>query len=91
MEIRDLIGLGGIPLILACVQASKCWVDDERYYPFMALAWGLTLNLLAALALQTDLATGALFGVLAGLSASGLYSVQDKARQRYPKAPPPHG
>ena len=91
MEIRNIIGLGGIPLIVAAVQVSKCALPDERYYPFCALAWGLAINLLAALALQTDLATGALYGILAGLSASGAYSVQDKARQRKPKAPVPHG
>ncbi len=74
MELLDVIGLAGVPLIAALVQIAKSWVSDERYYPVIALAVGLTLNLGIAYARQSDLPTAVLLGLVAGLAASGLYS-----------------
>lgn len=75
MEMRELVGLAGVPLIVALVQVSKAWVQDERYWPLLAMGWGLVLNLGIALALHSDLATAIVYGIVAGLAAAGLYDV----------------
>lgn len=74
MELIDVIGLAGVPLIAALVQVAKSWVTEERYYPLLALALGLGLNVGIATARGGDIATALLLGVVAGLAASGLYS-----------------
>jgi hypothetical protein len=74
MELQDVIGLAGVPLIAALVQVAKAWIGDDRYYPLFALALGLALNLGIALARGGDLPTATLLGLVAGLAASGLYS-----------------
>ena len=74
MELVDVIGLAGVPLIAALVQVAKAWVGEERYYPLLALAMGLGLNVGIALARDGALPTAVLLGLVAGLAASGLYS-----------------
>lgn len=74
MEVRDIVGLAGVPIIVALVEVLKVWLPDVRLYAPAALGLGLLLNLVAALALGTDVATGLLYGLVAGLAASGLYS-----------------
>lgn len=74
MELRDVIGLAGVPLIAALVQVAKAWIKEERYYPLLALAMGLALNVGVALALGGNLPTALVLGLVAGLAASGLYS-----------------
>ncbi len=74
MELVDVIGLLGVPLIAALVQVAKSWVSEERFYPLLALAFGLALNVGIALARGADVPTALLLGVVAGLAASGLYS-----------------
>ena len=74
MELVDVIGLAGVPLIVALVQVAKAWVAEERYYPLMALGMGLGLNVGVALARGRDVPTALLLGLVAGLAASGLYS-----------------
>lgn len=74
MELADVIGLAGVPLIAALVQVAKAWITEERAYPLLALALGLTLNVGIAIARGNDVATALLLGVVAGLAASGLYS-----------------
>ena len=76
--ITSLVALGGVPLILGLVQLFKPFVADTRYYPLLALAFGLAINLVAGWALGASVATDwvtALFnGIIAGMAASGLYS-----------------
>ncbi len=74
MGLAELVGLAGVPLIVALVQACKAWVRDERYWPLLALAWGLAINLFAAYALPSDWRQAIVYGVVAGLAAAGLYS-----------------
>mgnify|MGYP001593523801 CR=1 FL=1 len=74
MELADVIGLAGVPLIAALVQVAKTWVEDSRYYPLFALALGLGLNAGIALARGGDMPTALVLGLVAGLAASGLYS-----------------
>ena len=76
--IASIVALGGVPLILGLVQLFKPFLTDTRYYPLVALAFGLIINLVAGWALGASMATDwvtALFnGIIAGLAASGLYS-----------------
>ncbi|MFA5378232.1 MAG: hypothetical protein WC455_20935 [Dehalococcoidia bacterium] len=76
--IASIVALGGVPLILGLVQLFKPFITDTRYYPLVAVAFGLIINLVAGWALGASVATEwitALFnGIIAGLAASGLYS-----------------
>jgi hypothetical protein len=76
--IVSIVALGGVPLILGLVQLFKPFVTDTRYYPLIALAFGLIINLVASWALgvidATDWITSLFNGIIAGLAASGLYS-----------------
>lgn len=74
MELTDVIGLAGVPLIVALVQVTKAWVVEERLYPVLALVLGLALNIGLAAARGSDLPAAVLLGIVAGLAASGLYS-----------------
>ena len=83
--IASIVALGGVPLILGLVQLFKPFITDTRYYPLVALAFGLVINLVAGWALGATIATDwitALFnGVIAGLAASGLYSTGSTLRE----------
>jgi hypothetical protein len=76
--LTSIVALGGVPLILGLVQLFKSFVSDTRYYPLIAMAFGLAINLIAGWALGatavTDWITALLNGIIAGLAASGLYS-----------------
>ncbi len=76
--LKSIIGLGGMLLIVALVQLFKPFVKDTRYYPLIAIAWGLLINLLAAWGLgitaRADWVVAFIMGILVGLAASGLYS-----------------
>lgn len=78
MEISELIGLAGVPFVIAFVQLLKPFIPDVRVYPLLALATGLALNLAIASALGGDPVRATAAGLVAGLAASGLYS-QGKA------------
>jgi hypothetical protein len=77
--LTSIVALGGVPLILGLVQLFKPFITDTRYYPLVAMAFGLVINLVAGWALGANVVTDwitALFnGIIAGLAASGLYSV----------------
>ena len=74
MELTDVIGLAGVPLIVALVQVAKAWIVEERLYPVLALVLGLALNVGIAAARGSDIPAAVLLGVVAGLAASGIYS-----------------
>ena len=74
MEMIDIVGLAGVPVIVAAVEIAKPFTPDRRFYPLIALALGLALNLGVALALDSDPRRAVLLGLVAGLAASGLYS-----------------
>jgi hypothetical protein len=84
--ITSLVALGGVPLILGLVQLFRPFISDTRFYPLLALAFGLLINLVAGWALGANVATDwvtALFnGIIAGLAASGLYSAGSTLRER---------
>lgn len=76
--IRGVIGVAGIPLIIALVEALKPYIRAKRLYPVVAIVLGLALNLLAAFGLgastRAEWVAASIWGVVTGLAASGLYS-----------------
>lgn len=76
--ITSIVALGGVPLILGLVQLFKPFITDTRFYPLVALGFGLAINLVAGWGLGASMATDwvtALFnGIIAGMAAGGLYS-----------------
>lgn len=74
--IKDLVGLAGVPFVVALTEGVKVVAPElpARFYPLVAVAWGLLLNLLAAQVLGVAPVEAALEGVAAGLAAAGLYS-----------------
>ena len=74
--LKDLVGLAGVPFVVALTEAVKAvWPGlPARFYPLVAIAWGLGLNLLAAYAIGVLPVEAALEGLVAGLAAAGLYS-----------------
>jgi hypothetical protein len=76
--LTSIVALGGVPLILGLVQLFKPFITDTRYYPLVAMAFGLVINIVAGWALgagpTADWITALLNGIIAGLAASGLYS-----------------
>ena len=83
--IASIVALGGVPLILGLVQLFKPFITDTRYYPLIALAFGLVINLVAGWALgaasATDWVTALFNGIIAGLAANGLYSTGSTLRE----------
>ncbi|MBI4318716.1 MAG: hypothetical protein HY675_09515 [Chloroflexi bacterium] len=76
MELRELIGMAGVPVIVALVEVVKRVGPEvpERTYPVWALVFGIGLNVLVGWQLGVDPMVSALTGIVAGLAASGLYS-----------------
>ncbi len=76
--LKSIIGLVGVPVILALVQLFKPFVKDTRYYPLIGVCLGLVINLVAAwgigITARVDWVVASFQGILAGLAASGLYS-----------------
>ena len=83
--IASVVALGGVPLIIGLVQLFKPFISDTRYYPLVALVFGLMINFIAGWALgagvATDWITALLNGIIAGLAASGLYSTGSTLRE----------
>ena len=73
MELQDVIGLAGVPVVIGLVQAIKPFVTDSRFYPPIAVGVALVLNLSAAFVLDGDPRRAAFAGVVAGLAAAGVY------------------
>lgn len=85
-QVQALIGLGGTFLIIGLVEWVKTTFFElgKRWWPSIAIGFGLLINLGWAL---VELSTGitaqspivvlfvaVIYGLMAGLSASGLYS-----------------
>lgn len=63
-----------VGLVVGLVELCKRWVDDSRWYPVIALALAVSLNVAYAIGRGWDPAAAAVNGVIVGLTASGLYS-----------------
>ena len=83
--ITSIVALGGVPLILGLVQIFKPFITDTRFYPLVALGFGLAINLVAGWALgasaSSDWVTALFNGIIAGMAAGGLYSAGSSLKE----------
>jgi len=83
--ITSIVALGGVPLILGLVQLFKPFITDTRFYPLVALGFGLAINLVAGWALgasaSSDWVTALFNGIIAGMAAGGLYSAGSSLKE----------
>lgn len=88
MDIKDFVGLGGIPLVQALVALTKTSLPElpARYYPGISIAWGVTFNIALAWLLRADLRVSVVVGVVVGLAASGLFQyAKDQSQKLTPQ------
>jgi predicted RND superfamily exporter protein len=83
-NLASYVFLGSIPIIVALVQVFKVWILDSRFYPMLSIVFGLIFNIGIAWRLGIDLTSAIVMGIIAGMSAAGLYSGLQK-----PEAPKP--
>lgn len=81
IELKDLYGLAGIPVVMALTQVAKAWVVDRRFYPVISVLFGILLNVALGWILQTNLVAAVIVGLVTGLSASGAYSYDSAIRR----------
>lgn len=77
--LKSLLYMGSVGAIAGLVQVLKPLVTNPKWYGILAVIIGIALNLLITWALTVLLSTGAvitgiLYGIIAGLAASGAYS-----------------
>jgi hypothetical protein len=76
IDLSVVVGISGIPIVTALVQLLKLTFPqlDSRWWPALSFGVAVLLNVGAAAVLRSSIETGVIWGVLAGLSASGLYT-----------------
>ncbi len=83
--LRSMISVGGIPVIVGLTWIFKPFISDTRFYPFIAIGFGLLINLAIAYALGllqgAGIIVAVLQGIIAGMAASGAYSVSSTFRE----------
>lgn len=83
--LRSLISLGGIPVIVGLTWIFKPFISDTRFYPFIAIGFGLLINLAITYALGLLQGAGVIVavfqGIVAGMAASGAYSAGSTIRE----------
>ncbi len=76
--LKSLIGLGGSALIVFLTQLFKPWIPETKWYPIIAIIWGLILNIGIALVIPpvtpVSLLVAVILGVMAGGASGGWYS-----------------
>ena len=84
MDLKSLIGIGGVPFVIGLVELVKRTFPSlpARFYPAIAVLWGIILNVTLAAILTLDYGTQVVIGVVAGLGAAGLfgYGKQQEAK-----------
>lgn len=75
-ELKDFVGIAGAPFVVALTEAVKVTFPDipSRWYPSIAVLWGLILNIGIALVIQSNMPVAIVIGVATGLLASGLFA-----------------
>ena len=76
MDIREIAGLAGAPLVQALTELIKVMFPlmESRWYPAISVFWGVVLNIALAFILNTGKPEACIVGVATGLLASGLFS-----------------
>lgn len=89
ISIRDLVGLGGVPLIIALVELAKRAAPaiPSRWYPVLALIAGIAVNLTLRSISGLSVTDAIFLGIIAALAASGLYSQSRAAGTADPTDP----
>ena len=84
MDLNTYTFIGSVPLIMGLVEYAKRWVENEKWYPAIAIFLGLAINLIIPWALgmsgRAEWTAAGFMGVIVGLSACGLYSSVETAR-----------
>jgi hypothetical protein len=78
IDSNTLIGLAGMPFVLAAVQLIKPFIKDSRWYSPLSVIIAVILNI-AIICVFTGttiqfITNGVFTGFITGLAASGLYS-----------------
>jgi hypothetical protein len=80
MDTSELLTLGGVAIVVTIltevIKRAAAMSDDviARFGPLLAVTLGVVIAILASWYQGADLVAGALTGLLAGASASGIYS-----------------
>ena len=86
MEVSELLTLGGavvvVTIIVEVVKRALAMSEEQitRFGPFLAIVVGVATTLGAAVAQAAPLDAAVLTGLLAGASASGIYSFTKATR-----------
>ena len=77
MELTQFVGLAGAPVVQYLTELVKRTFPTlkPRWYPAMAVLFGVVLNIALGAMLSTDLKAAAFVGVLTGGLASGMFAV----------------
>ncbi len=80
-DLTPYVGLAGAPLVVALTQLTKLVLPRmrSRWFPLLAVGWGIALNLAIAVEDGAELWFGALLGIAAGLMAVGFYDTLRRA------------
>jgi uncharacterized membrane protein len=73
-NLASYLFFGSVGIILGLVQVVKLWIGDTRTYPIFSIVFGLIINIGLAKVTGVDLVSSIVMGVIAGLSAAGIYS-----------------
>lgn len=85
MDLAELSGFGGVPVVVAVVDLLKPFIPDKRLWPLVAVLIGIIWQLVVNSAIQglqaETLPLVAARGLVVGLAASGLYSAVKTAKE----------
>lgn len=88
MELSQLVGLAGAPLVQALTEWTKKTFPKlrSRWYPSISVAWGIVLNegigfLINSQPTPASIGQAAIVGVATGLFACGLFAWGKKSEK----------
>lgn len=82
MKLEDFVGLAGVPVVIATVEAFKRIFPEcnQRYYPVVALVASAVVNIPVGWRLGTDPILVGLLTLVVSFAASGLFGQVKTAR-----------
>ena len=66
--------LGGVPIVIGLVQALKFIIPNTKWSPLFAIVIGIILDVIIGALINAPPIQSIIVGILAGLSAAGIYS-----------------
>lgn len=90
MDLNQFVGLAGAPLVTKLTEWTKQTFPnmEARWFPSIAVAWGVILSLVLAWILVSDLRAAAVVGVITGLLSSSLFAIGKVGEPKTETAPP---